>query len=215
MIRVLIVAPYATLRAGLEALLAEDAECRVVGAVAGSEELESLLAEARPDALLLEGEQTTEEFGHILSLAAETELGLAVLGENGEEISRLLAGDVAAWAYLRREAEGAEIASALRAVGAGLVVIDRVLAGRLQVSAPERVKPLSAATLLSRETLTSREREVLEWMAQGLANKQIANKLVISLHTVKFHVASILAKLGAGSRTEAVTIGARNGMVTL
>lgn len=212
--RVLIVAPYASLRAGLEALLASETECLVVGAAAGSEELEHLLPALRPDALLVDGEQTAEEINNILTLAVEADVGLVVLGDNGEDMGRLLAGDAPAWAYLRREAEGGEIAAALRALAAGLVVIDRTLAGRLQVSAPIQPRP-AAGTVLSRETLTGREREVLEWMAQGLANKQIAAKLAISLHTVKFHVASILAKLGASSRTEAVTLGARNGMVTL
>ena len=65
------------------------------------------------------------------------------------------------------------------------------------------------------ETLTTREREVLALMARGLPNKQIAARLSISLHTVKFHVASVLAKLGASSRTEAVTLGARRGAVSL
>ena len=213
--RVLIVAPYASLRAGLEALLAEESDCRVVGAAAGSEELENLLPELRPDALLVDGEQTTEEFGNILTLAVAAEIPLVALGENGDELGRLLDGDAPAWAYLRREAEGGEIAAALRALASGLVVIDRALARRLQVAPPAAAAPTVAGTLSGRETLTGRERQVLEWMAQGLANKQIAGKLAISLHTVKFHVASILAKLGAGSRTEAVTIGARNGMVTL
>lgn len=215
MIRVLIVAPYASLRAGLEALLAEETECRVVGAAAGSEELENLLPDLRPDALLVDGEQTAEDLANMLTLAAAADVGIALLGENEEDIGRLLVSDAPAWAYLRREAEGAEIASALRAVMSGLVVIDRILVRRLQVSSPAQAKPAAVGTLLPRETLTGRERQVLEWMAQGLANKQIAGKLAISLHTVKFHVASILAKLGASSRTEAVTLGARNGMVTL
>jgi DNA-binding CsgD family transcriptional regulator len=63
--------------------------------------------------------------------------------------------------------------------------------------------------------LTPREREILQQMAEGLPNKQIALRLSISLHTVKFHVASILAKLGVQSRTEAVTLGVRQGLVRL
>lgn len=65
------------------------------------------------------------------------------------------------------------------------------------------------------ETLTAREREVLQLMAQGMPNKQIAGRLNISPHTAKFHVASILAKLGAVSRAEAVTRGARRGDLLL
>ncbi len=65
------------------------------------------------------------------------------------------------------------------------------------------------------EPLTRREREVLQMLAGGLANKEIAGRLAISEHTVKFHVASILGKLGAGSRTEAVTIGVRRGLIMI
>ena len=65
------------------------------------------------------------------------------------------------------------------------------------------------------EELTPRETEVLQMLANGLANKAIAARLSISEHTVKFHVASILGKLGAGSRTEAVTLGIRRGIVLL
>lgn len=215
MIRILIVAPYAFLRAGLEALLAEEAQCRVVGAASGSGELESLLADTRPDVILVDSEEDKDEFARILGLAVGAEVGIALLGEEPEFVARLLSSEATAWAYLRREAEGAEIASALQAVASGLVVLDRAFTEHLRVDAVVETNPVLPVSLLSRETLTSRERQVLELMAEGLANKQIAARLAISLHTVKFHVASILAKLGAASRTEAVTLGARNGMVTL
>jgi DNA-binding CsgD family transcriptional regulator len=67
----------------------------------------------------------------------------------------------------------------------------------------------------STESLTPRESEVLTLLSEGLPNKQIALRLQISEHTVKFHIASIFAKLGAASRTEAVSIGARQGLITL
>jgi DNA-binding NarL/FixJ family response regulator len=66
-----------------------------------------------------------------------------------------------------------------------------------------------------REPLTTREREVLRLLAAGLGNKEIAAKLSISEHTAKFHVASILGKLGAASRTEAVALGMRHGLILL
>ena len=124
------------------------------------------------------------------------------------------ASDISAWAYLRRDADSVEIAGAMRAVASGLVALDRTLIGLLTAPSPP-VMSLNVTPLLPGETLTAREREVLQLMASGLANKQIAGRLSISLHTVKFHVASILAKLSATSRTEAVTQGARRGLVTL
>jgi DNA-binding NarL/FixJ family response regulator len=65
------------------------------------------------------------------------------------------------------------------------------------------------------EALTARELEVLQLLASGLGNKEIASRLQISEHTVKFHVASIMGKLGAASRTEAVTVGIRRGLIMI
>ena len=65
------------------------------------------------------------------------------------------------------------------------------------------------------EELTEREVEILRKLAEGLGNKQIASTLAISEHTVKFHISSILGKLGASSRAEAASIGLRNGLITI
>ncbi|MCS7003383.1 MAG: response regulator transcription factor, partial [Dehalococcoidia bacterium] len=112
------------------------------------------------------------------------------------------------WAYLPRDAAGQRIAAAARAVVGGLVALDPTLASR--VVAPSPVADSDGA-----DELTAREREVLELVALGLPNKAIAQRLAISEHTVKFHVAAILARLGAASRTEAVRIGARRGLIKL
>ncbi len=210
MIDVLIVAPYSSVRAGLRTLLAEAEDCRVVGEVGGSGDLLRALSESRPAVVLCDYLPT--DGPEILTAVAENGAALVVLGD-GEAGYRELAGsDLSGWAYLRKEADGDEIAGAVRAVSAGLVVLDRLLA-------PSFCPPLPFAppqeSLLPDETLTPREREVIQLMAQGLPNKNIAARLSISLHTVKFHVASILAKLSANSRTEAVTQGARRGLVTL
>ena len=102
---------------------------------------------------------------------------------------------------LRATAE--ELAGAVRAVHAGLLVVH-----------PEALVPASArdTAVASGTPLTSREREILELMVDGANNRIIASRLGISRHTVKFHVASILAKLGAGSRTEAVALALRSGL---
>jgi two-component system, NarL family, response regulator YdfI len=101
-------------------------------------------------------------------------------------------------------------AAGLEAVARGLIVIHRNelhasrAAGNPAVDAPEFVEPL-----------TTREREVLQMLSEGLGNKEIAGRLKISEHTVKFHVASILGKLGASTRTEAVSLALRRGMILL
>jgi DNA-binding NarL/FixJ family response regulator len=100
-----------------------------------------------------------------------------------------------------------ELSAAIVAVIQGLVVLPRALTGRL-LRGQEVVEEPS-------EPLTVREREVLGLLGQGLSNKMIARNLRISEHTVKFHVSSIYAKLGAASRTEAVGLGARLGLISL
>jgi two-component system, NarL family, nitrate/nitrite response regulator NarL len=117
------------------------------------------------------------------------------------------------WAIVSREASAAELRAATTAAAEGFAVLPAPVATRLL---PERV-PLSDDALAesSPESLTPREREVLELLAQGLSNRQIGERLGISEHTAKFHVASLCGKLGAVSRTEAVSRGVRRGLLTL
>ena len=94
----------------------------------------------------------------------------------------------------------------------GLVLLDPEVAHELgRVSRP----PNDESLIETVEELTPREVEVLRLLADGLGNKEVALRLGISDHTVKFHISSILAKLGAGSRTEAVTLGIRRGLILL
>jgi NarL family two-component system response regulator YdfI len=114
-------------------------------------------------------------------------------------------------AILPRHASSEEIVAAIEAVAAGLVVLH-----------PEAITSLRSATLaragaaaVADQALTAREIEILSLIAEGLGNKAIAVRLRISNHTVKFPIASIFAKLNAGSRTEAVTIGVRQGLIMI
>jgi DNA-binding NarL/FixJ family response regulator len=213
LIRVLIVAGYASVRAGLRALLAEADSCQIVGEIGDSVELERVLPETQPDVVLFDG--SADEMARLAERLAGTEAGLVALAESRAGYHLLTDSPLRGWAYLLREAEGPEIAGAIQAAAAGLVALDRSLAPLLRADDPEMDTPLPFALSLAADPLTAREHEVLQLMAQGLPNKVIAARLKISLHTAKFHVASILAKLGASSRTEAVTIGARNGYLTL
>jgi DNA-binding NarL/FixJ family response regulator len=109
-----------------------------------------------------------------------------------------------------------QLVAALQAAASGLLVLHPAQAAAQVTtngfaSSPARSRELDELA----EPLTPRESEVLQMLASGLGNKEIASKLAISEHTVKFHVASILGKLGAGTRTEAVSIGIRRGLVLL
>ncbi|HVH88220.1 MAG TPA: response regulator transcription factor [Terriglobales bacterium] len=120
-----------------------------------------------------------------------------------ESTSRLLRAGVAGIVSLT---DIGRFQAALQAIRAGLQVLDPALT-------TERDQGLIKAR--SPEDLTEREQQVLTMMADGLANKEIASQLGISTHTVKFHISSILGKLGASSRTEAVSIGIRSGRVVI
>jgi NarL family two-component system response regulator YdfI len=113
-------------------------------------------------------------------------------------------------AVLPSSASESEIVAAVEAAAAGLVVMEAS-----DVDALLRAPNLVSETGSLLEALTPREIEVLQLLASGLGNKEIAARLEISEHTVKFHVASIMGKLGATSRTEAVTLGIRRGLIML
>lgn len=113
-------------------------------------------------------------------------------------------------AVLARQSDARELLAALDAVRAGLIVLDASVRDAL---APA-VTALRGAAAPS-EALTAREKQVLAMLANGLSNRRVAERLAISENTVKAHVAAILAKLGATTRTEAVTLGVRLGLVML
>ena len=110
-------------------------------------------------------------------------------------------------AILDRQASREELRAAIGAVSAGLIALHPDVFGPPPPSDVERDDEDRA--------LTAREIEILEMLAEGLSNQAIARRLKISRHTVKFHVAAILAKLRAHSRTEAVTLGVRRGLISL
>jgi DNA-binding NarL/FixJ family response regulator len=135
---------------------------------------------------------------------------LLLLTDEREDTIKLT--DFPVWGVLSPDASSEELASALRALAEGLWVGSPVLMQNLleRHAMPE----LEDAELVT-DPLTDREHEVLQLVAEGLANKQIALSLSISEHTVKFHLSSLYAKLGVTSRTEAVRMGARRGWVVL
>jgi DNA-binding NarL/FixJ family response regulator len=206
-LRVMIVSPYSSGRAGLSALASLEPDVRVVGLVAGSADLDDAIPTAHPEVAL--ADPASGDANSLTEALAEYGVALVLLADDRELWNVLAEGRIPGWAILPRDAEAAEIHAAIRAVAEGLVVLGRA------AEVPQRETRSQATNELAEDLLTAREREVIQLLADGLPNKIIANRLSVSLHTVKFHVASILAKLGASSRTEAVTIGARRGLVTL
>ena len=214
MIRVFIFAESARSRERLEELL-DARRIEVVGTSGSVETAAEALAEQDADVLLVEVSNDSAE--ELLETLAVT----GVTGETAETaVVVLLEQSAPAWAsqavqagvrgVLSGGANAEQLAVAIEAAAKGLFVLhpDEVR--------PERASRAQAATALElSEPLTARERQVLRMLGAGLGNKEIASRLKISEHTAKFHVASILGKLGASSRTEAVAIGLRRGLILL
>ena len=201
MIRVLVAARSSVVRAGLESVVRSSTSLQLAGsldwALINSAEFEA-------DVVLMEaggvpaGRVPIEEVSQPVVLLADISDSALVDASLRSGIRGVIS----------REATPEEIESAIQAVNVGLVVIP---AGSLPDLLPDLRPPAQALA----EPLSDRELEVLNLIAEGQSNKLIAHSLGISEHTVKTHVASILAKLGAASRTEAVSQAIRRGLVML
>jgi DNA-binding NarL/FixJ family response regulator len=207
-IRVAILAQALALRAGLNALLGDDERVEVSAQAASLPELGEVLPEI--DVLVLAASRLPLEL--TAGLSGEPPLAVLLLTDEPRAAASLAGLPLRAWGILPLEASAEELLAAVIALHEGLVVVSPSQAG----PAFNRLLGLSGGeTDVLVESLTEREREVLQLLARGLANKQIATALRISEHTVKFHVSGIYAKLGASSRTEAVRMGLQQGLVVL
>jgi two-component system, NarL family, response regulator YdfI len=211
-IHAFIVAASPLARAGLENILATQG-VEVVGAVSSVDLLADHLAEGGADVVLVDasGEQFEAILGPVVRLELASETAVVILADHPTPGWLAEAVRAGIGAILPTGASPEQLVLAIRAATAGLVVMDR---GEIDSTFPA-ARPASRPFADLPEPLTPREREVLQMLASGLGNKEIAAHLAISEHTVKFHVASILGKLDAGSRTEAVALGIRHGLVLL
>lgn len=198
-----IAAPTPALRAGLRAML--QSPLVEVAAEAGS--LLLLAARHIPlDAVVVADASLLVDLDDL----DVDELGgaLLVMSDQPTAAGVLQAASVRGWGVVHPDASPETLQAAVQAVAQGLVVLPPPLA---MLRLPRADLAVSDGS--PQESLTAREQEVLLLLSQGLPNKQIARALQISEHTVKFHVSSVYAKLGVSSRTEAVSEGARRGLV--
>src|ERR671916_749911 len=133
---------------------------------------------------------------------------LVLISEDDHAVSRLRALPLRGWGLVPPDAPPEELAAAISAAAQGLIVLPKPLTARLLQGFATSVEELP-------EPLTAREREVLELLGRGLSNRLIGQELHISEHTVKFHISSLYAKLEVGNRAEAVSQGARHGLISL
>jgi NarL family two-component system response regulator YdfI len=211
-IRVFIVAASPLARAGLQSLFG-GRDVEVVGSAPNFESLADQISDVDADIVLAEasGEQFEAVIDSLSASQLASEAAIVVLSDHSEPRGFTEALRAGVRAVLPSDIPPDQLVTALEAAAAGLVVLHPAEVDAMFPAAEPASRPLAELT----EPLTPRESEVLQMLASGLANKEIAARLTISEHTVKFHVASILGKLGAGSRTEAVSLGIRRGLVLL
>jgi DNA-binding NarL/FixJ family response regulator len=200
MTRVFVAAPTGSLRLGLRALL-EAPGIEVVGdgpAPDGAPPDTDVVVLGDEDLLPTAGDAGAEPGPRAVVALADDDRPARRLGRLG----------LRGWGIVPHDATAFELRAAVTAAAQGLVVLPAGLAARLL---PGRGGDPDGEP----EPLTAREQTVLELLAQGLSNRRIAERLGISEHTAKFHVASVCGKLGAASRTEAVSRGLRRGLITL
>jgi DNA-binding NarL/FixJ family response regulator len=203
-IRVLCVDDHPLIRKGIASLVTNTPDMEFVGEAADGREAVALFRDVRPDVTLmdlrmpdLDGIAATrvirDDFpdARIIALTSY---------DGDQEIYRAL--DAGVRGYLLKETAHTDVLQAIRTVHAGKLLVPADVAGRLRSYFP-------------REALTPRETEVLQLVAGGLGNKEIASRLGTASGTVKIHIQNILEKLGAAGRTQAVTIGLKRGIIHL
>jgi len=210
-IRIAVADDHPVVRDGLIAMLETQRDFSIVGSAANGSDAVALVAAADPDVLLLDLEMPALDGVGVLTALRERGARVRVIVftvfDTDERI--IAAVEAGAAGYLLKGAPRADVFSAVRIVAAG----GSLLAPLATSAVLRRVR--GEATSSAKPSLTTREQGVLELLARGLGNKQIAAQLGITERTVKFHVGSVFTKLGATNRTEAVTKAAHAGLVEL
>ena len=207
-IRVMLVDDHTVVRSGLSTFLMTCDDMELVAEAASGEQALQLCSRARPDVVLMDLVMPGMDGATTTRLIRERCPDIQVIVLSSFKEQELVQGALQAGAigYLLKDVTADELANAVRAAYAGKPTL-----------APEAAQVLIQATRRPAEQigfdLTGREHEVLALMVEGLNNNQIADKLVVSVSTAKFHVSRVLSKLNASSRTEAVAIALQNHLV--
>jgi len=206
-IRIAVVATSAVRRAGLESIVRSHADFRLAGSFGSVASLVPFARNTELDVIVIDSDSIRD-----LLLDPISDAAIVLLTEVSDvrSVARVLR--IGVRAILSRESDPDNVLSAIYAAYDGLVLLSTATAENL--AAVYGDQPLEVEDEMSEE-ITSRETDVLRMLAEGLVNKEIAARLGISEHTVKFHISSILDKLGASTRTEAVTMGIRRGLIPI
>lgn len=209
-IRILVADDHPVVRDGLVAILSTQSDFVVVGEASNGREVVAQVEALHPDVVLLDlAMPELDGVEALRQLRAANPSVQAIVFTAFDTDERILdAVRAGARGYLLKGAPRDEIFRSIRIASQGGALLQPMIASRLlrQISVESTSRP-------SIERLTPREHEVLAMLTQGRANKEIATALVISERTVKFHVSAIMKKLGAGNRTEAVSVAVQQGLI--
>jgi len=208
-IRVLIVDDHTVVRDGLNALLSAEPGMKVIGMAGDGQEAVRLAKELQPDVILLDlvmpkmdGVKATQEIKKVCPQARI--LMLTSFAENHQVFSAIKAGAIG---YLMKDTSSEELIQAIRDTYENRPALGPDIARRLMMDIQNR-----EGDKLDENSLTEREVEILQYMALGKTNQDIADELYLSERTVRTHVTNILAKLGLSNRTQAVLYALREGI---
>ena len=209
-IKILVADDHPMLREGLVAVLATQPDFDIVAEAADGEQTVRLAQSLEPDVILLDlempGTDGVAALRELQAIGTTAKTLVFTAYDNDERIlGALRAG---ARGYLLKGASRRELFSAVRTVYAGGSTLEPAVTEKLLQHVSNEGGPRP-------EPLTPREMEVLDLLSKGLPNREIASRLYITERTVKFHVSSLLHKLGATNRTEAVTVAANRGLIQL
>jgi two-component system, NarL family, response regulator YdfI len=203
-IRVIVAATSALRRAGLESIIRSQPDFQLAASTGALARLGLYIRNSEADVVVADSDSLPE-------LADVSAASFVLLTDiiDARTIARLLKAGVRS--ILPQESDPEEIVAAIYAAYSGHVLLSAQAAENLAAVYGDHEPEAEELT----EEITPREAEVLRMLAEGLVNKDIASRLGISDHTVKFHISSILEKLGASTRTEAVTLGIRRGLIPI
>jgi len=205
-INTLVVDDHAVVREGLRRLLSQEEDVAVIGEAASGEEAVAQVRRRRPDVVLMDarmpgmgGIRAMQEI-----LSEHPQVRTVVFTAHGEEELLWESLDAGADGFVLKDSEGPTLIAAIRQVVAGEPYVDQRLA-------PDFLRQLSRPRTTG--VLSARERQILQLLADGCSNREVSERLVLSVETVKTHVKHILAKLDAEHRTQAVAIGIRESLI--
>jgi DNA-binding NarL/FixJ family response regulator len=214
-IKVLIADDHPLIRESISYLLQKNDDFKVIAEAGDGEEAVRLAAETSPDVVIMDVEMVkldgVEATRRIKSSHPETAVLALTIHDDEEFVEAMFAAGAAG--YLLKSAYGEELLQAIRAVKLGEFVLDSHIGAKVLRNLG--IRPGKKTDGMAPRTLSTRELDVMKLVAQGLTNDEITSSLGISLNTVKRHLMEIFAKLGAGSRAEALVVSLRSGILSM